>query len=110
MDSGSRFARPERRGASTGMSAPTKFLFDIDFTRGPAREATVPLAEHATKLAEAETAAHRRGFAEGKAEAAAEAERRIAAALERIASGLAVADNALKTIEARLECEAVERW
>ena len=90
------------------MSAPSKFLFDVDFTRGPERQATVPLAEHATRLAEAETAAHRRGYAEGKAEAAAEAERRIAAALEHIASGLAAAGAAFKTIEARLECEAVE--
>ncbi len=90
------------------MSAPSKFLFDVDFAGGPERKPTVPLAEHAVKLAEAETAAHRRGYAEGKADAAAEAERRLAAALERIAAGLADAGAALTKIEARLECEAVE--
>ena len=90
------------------MSAPTKFLFDVDFTSGLKRQLTVAPAGHATKLAEAaaETAAHRRRHAAGKAEAAAEAERRIAAALDR-ASGVAAAGTALKTIEVRLECEVV---
>ena len=90
------------------MSAPTKFLFDVDFTSGLKRQLTVTPAGHATKLAEAaaETAAHRRRHAAGKAEAAAEAERRIAAALDR-ASGVAAAGTALKTIEVRLECEVV---
>jgi DNA-binding NtrC family response regulator len=86
------------------MSAPTKFLFDVDFTSGLKRQSTVTPAGHATKLAEA--AAHRRRHAAGKAEAAAEAERRIAAALDR-ASGVAAAGTALKTIEVRLECEVV---
>jgi flagellar assembly protein FliH len=91
------------------MTAPAKkFLFDVDFANNPERNPTVPLAEHATKLAEAETAAHRRGHAEGKNDAAVEAERRTAGALERIAAGLAAAGTALNTIEARLECEAVE--
>jgi DNA-binding protein Fis len=92
------------------MSAPTKFLFDVDFTSGLERRSTVTPAGHATKLADAgaETAAHRSGYAAGKAETAAEAERRIAAALDHIASGLAAAGTALKTIEARLESEVVE--
>jgi len=93
------------------MSAPTKFLFDVDFARGVDRktaEPTVTLAEHAVKLAEAETSAHRRGFAEGQADAAAEAERRTAGALERIAENLAATVGALQAIETRLECEAVE--
>ena len=93
------------------MSAPTKFLFDVDFAAGnngkPAGQA-IPLAEHAIKLAEAETAAHRRGYADAKADAAAEAERRTAGALERIAVDLAEAGDALKAIETRLECEAVD--
>jgi DNA-binding protein Fis len=87
------------------MSAPTKPLFDVDFSRGPKRQTTVTLTEHATKLAEAETSAHCRGCAQGKAD---EAEPRVAAALERIAGGLAAAGTALKTIEALFECEVVE--
>jgi flagellar assembly protein FliH len=93
------------------MSAPTKFLFDTDFggnaERKPA-EPTVTLTEHAVKLAEAETAAHRRGYAEAQSDAGVEADRRVATALESIASGLAGAIEALRAIETRLECEAVE--
>lgn len=90
------------------MSAPAKFLFDVDFAAGSKREATVTLAEHAVKLAEAETAAHRRGYAEAQTDAQVEANCRIAGALERIAVSFGEASGALKTIEARLECEAVE--
>ena len=93
------------------MSAATRFLFDTDFSgkaeRKPA-EPMITLAEHATKLAEAETAAHRRGFAQAQDDAGIEADRRTAAALERIATGLAAATDALRVIETRLECEAVE--
>jgi flagellar assembly protein FliH len=93
------------------MSAATKFLFDTDFSgkaeRKPA-EPMITLAEHATKLAEAETAAHRRGFAQAQNDAGVESGRRTAAALERIAAGLAAATDALQVIETRLECEAVE--
>jgi len=90
------------------MSAPAKFLFDVDFAAGSEREATIALAEHAVKLAEAETAAHRRGYAEAQGDAGVEAGRRIAATLEHIATSLSEANNALGAIEARLECEAVE--
>ncbi len=90
------------------MGAPTKFLFDVDFAAGADRKQTVALAEHALKLAEAEEAAHRRGYAQAQADAKAEADRRVAAALERIGSGIAAANAALSTIETRLECEAVE--
>jgi flagellar assembly protein FliH len=90
------------------MSAPAKFLFDIDFATGSEREPTITLAEHAVKLAEAETAAHRRGYAEAQTDAGVEADRRIAGALERIAVSLGEANDALTAIEARLECEAVE--
>ena len=92
------------------MSAPTKFLFDTDFAGGDRKpaERTITLAEHAVKLAEAETAAHRRGYAEAQADATVESDRRIADALERIAASLAAANDALQAIEARLECEAVE--
>lgn len=90
------------------MSAPAKFLFDLDFAAGADREATIPLSEHAVKLAEAEIAAHRRGYAEAQSDAQVESGRRIANALERIAVSLGEANDALHTIEARLECEAVE--
>jgi flagellar assembly protein FliH len=93
------------------MSAPTKFLFDVDFAADGKRTPTEPmmtLAAHEVKLAETETAAHRRGYAEAKAEAATEAERRIADAMERIAAGVREAHQALEAIEVRLECEAVE--
>ena len=90
------------------MSAPTKFLFDVDFAGDASRVATIALAEHALKLAEAETAGHRRGYAEAQRDAKVEADRRIAAALERVAKGVAEANAALGAIEARIECEAVE--
>jgi flagellar assembly protein FliH len=90
------------------MSAPAKFLFDVDFAAGSEREATIALAEHAVKLAEAETAAHRRGYADAQRDAAIEAGRRVANTLERIALCLGEANNALHEIETRLECEAVE--
>jgi flagellar assembly protein FliH len=90
------------------MGAATKFLFDVDFAPGADRKQTVALAEHALKLAEAEQAAQKRGYAQGQADAKVEADRRIAAAIERIGSGIGVANAALKAIETRLECEAVE--
>jgi flagellar assembly protein FliH len=90
------------------MGAPAKFLFDLDFAAGTKREATVTLAEHAAKLAEAEAAAHQRGYSEAQRDAAVEAGRRVAGTLERIAASLAEATKALAVIEARLECEAVE--
>jgi flagellar assembly protein FliH len=90
------------------MAAPAKFLFDVDFAAGSQREPTVTLAEHATKLADAEDSAHQRGYAEGQRDAEVEIGRRIASTLERIASGIEAASGALKAIEARLECEAVE--
>jgi flagellar assembly protein FliH len=90
------------------MGAPTKFLFDVDFAPGADRKQTIALAEHARRLAEAEEAARRRGYAQAQADAKAEADRRIAAALERIGGGIATANAALKAIETRLECEAVE--
>jgi flagellar assembly protein FliH len=93
------------------MSPPAKFLFDVNFAAGADRKqggSTVTLAEHAVKLAEAETSAHRRGYAEAQADAKVEFDRRIADAMERIAANLGEANDALRAIETRLECEAVE--
>ena len=92
------------------MGAATKFLFDVDFTAtdGKPERLTITLAEHALKLAEAETAAHRRGYDDARTDADIEAERRTTLALEAIAASLAEASTTLKAIEARLECEAVD--
>ena len=93
------------------MSPPAKFLFDVDFAPGADRkpaEPTITLSEHALKLAEAEVAGHRRGYADAQADAKVEADRRMAEALESIAANLAKANEALQAIETRLECEAVE--
>lgn len=91
------------------MGAPTKFLFDVDFARGAAeRKQTVALAEHALKIAEAEKVAHDRGYAAAQNDAKVESDRRIAVALERIATAIAAGNSALKAIETRLESEAVE--
>ena len=75
---------------------------------GKPAEPTITLAEHAAQLAEAETAAHRAAMREAQSDAEVESGRRMADALERIAAGLAVANDALHAIETRLECEAVE--
>jgi len=90
------------------MNAPTKFLFDLDFAGGAERKPTITLADHEFKLAEAETTAHRKGYADAQADAKVEADRRTAAALDRIATKLGEANAALQAVEARLECEAVE--
>jgi len=90
------------------MAAPAKFLFDVDFAAGSQREPTITLSDHAAKLAEAEASARQRGYVEGQHDAEVENGRRIASTLERIATGIDHAAGALKAIEARLECEAVE--
>lgn len=92
------------------MTAPTKFMFDSDFGNGPRKpaEPMITLAEHAVKLAEAETASHKRGYAQGQNDAQVEVDRRIAATLDTTAKNLAAASTVLQAIEARLECEAVD--
>lgn len=90
------------------MGAPTKFLFDVDFASGAERKPVIALDEHARKLAEAEKAAHQRGYSEAERGAKAEADRRTVEALDRIADGIAAANGKLAAIETRLECEAVE--
>jgi flagellar assembly protein FliH len=93
------------------MSAPAKFLFDVDFgasadTR-PA-EPTITLAEHALRLAEAEAQAYRNGTAAAQAQAASDAERSAGAALNRVAMALEGLRAGLSSVEGRLEGEAVE--
>jgi flagellar assembly protein FliH len=68
----------------------------------------ITVVEHMAKLAEAEAASHKRGYAQGQNDAQVEVDRRIAATLGTIAQSIAAASAALQAIEARLECEAVE--
>lgn len=88
-------------------AATRKFLFDTDFAgnaEGKPAGPSIALAEHAKKLADAEAA----GYARARNDAEIESSRRAAEALERIAAAIVVANEALRAIETRLECEAVE--
>jgi flagellar assembly protein FliH len=84
------------------MGSPAKFLFDTDF--GADTNKSVPLAEHAARLADAEAASYRTGFSAAKNEA----EEHAAAALQRIAVAIEELARGLSAVEARLETEAVE--
>jgi flagellar assembly protein FliH len=89
------------------MRAPAKYLFDVDFSAGAkARqsEPTLTLAEHATRLTEAEANGYRKGLAEAQASF----QRMGAAALERIGAELARLHQGLDAVAAGLEIEAVE--
>ncbi len=90
------------------MGATTKFLFDVDFAPSTERKPTMSLADHALKIAEAEKVAYDSGYSAAQKDAKVESDRRIATALERIAAAIAAGNSALKAIETRLECEAVE--
>jgi flagellar assembly protein FliH len=91
------------------MSAPAKFLFDADFGAGRGRHADLKSnAAFAAAVAEAETRGYRLGHAAGRAESAAESERRLATAFEQVAQGLELLAHGLRTVESRLEAEAVE--
>jgi flagellar assembly protein FliH len=88
------------------MSAPAKFMFDIDF--GAPRPAnTVALADHEIKVGEAETRGYRNGFTAGQQEAAGETARRLAVAMEGIAHSLSILARGLSAVELRVEAEAV---
>ena len=86
-----------------------KFLFDSDF--GPAAKvvkSTITNAQLEAAGAEAEARGYRNGLIAAEAQARTEAERRSAAAFERIASGIDQMRASLKTVEDRFEAEAVE--
>jgi flagellar assembly protein FliH len=91
------------------MEAVKKFRFELDFG-APANPAERPIApaEHALKLAEAESKAFADGYATAEKERVAEAERRTAIAFEQIGDGLEKLARGLAAIEGRLEAEAVE--
>lgn len=90
------------------MTARAKFLFNTDF--GPAKEAPAKIspADHQAAVAAAELRGYQRGVAAAEVQARTEAERRTAAACERIADVLAGIAREMKTIEGRMEAEAVE--
>jgi flagellar assembly protein FliH len=87
------------------LSARAKFMFDVDFAAGsdPARRMITPAA-HEAALADTRAKA----YCDGIAATVADGERRAAAALERVAAGLAELAGKLAAIEARLEAEAIE--
>ena len=88
------------------MTAIAKFTFNEDFTTGG--KPTITLVEAERRAADAESQAHRKGFAAGLAQAQTESAQRIATALGLIADGMSRLDRALTGIETRLETEAVE--
>jgi flagellar assembly protein FliH len=90
------------------MTAAAKFLFTTDF--GPVKEAPPQVAPEVNQveIAAAELRGYQRGMASAEAQARTEAERRTAAAFERIDGVLAGIAREMKAIEARLEAEAVE--
>jgi flagellar assembly protein FliH len=93
------------------MTAPAKFLFDDDFGSGPKAEKARPSvtqAVHEAGLGQARAQGYHQGFAAAEAKAHADAERRIAAALERIAAGLGGVAQQLTAIHGQLEAESVE--
>lgn len=91
------------------MGAGVKFLFDEDFSSGAkSRSANVSLAQHEAALAEAEARGHRNGLAAGRAEGAADTQRRLATALAKIGSAMEAMVKTTDAMEARLESEAVE--
>src|SRR5450759_3582805 len=81
------------------MKSTAKYLFDDDFSAS--EKQTITLMEAERRRADAESAAHRKGFAAGLEQAQGEALAVIADGLERLTRALA-------GIEARLESEAVE--
>ncbi len=91
------------------MAETAKYLFDVDFAA--AAKVTAPAvaaAEHQAALVEAEQRGYRNGVNAAEAQARTEAERRLAGAFERIASGLDQLRGSLKKVEDRFEAEAIE--
>ena len=90
------------------MSAPAKFLFDVDFA-APDRSRERPTqAELVQKVAEAEARAYRAGFDAAQREAKVESDRRAALALEEIGLAIKGIASRFAGIEARMETEAVD--
>jgi flagellar assembly protein FliH len=95
----------EPRAEEGPVNQPVKFLFDVEFDRNGSRSRA---AEHEAAVTAADAEGYRRGFTAAKAEAIAETERRLAAALGHAADGLGDIFRKLSVLETRLEHEAVE--
>jgi flagellar assembly protein FliH len=91
------------------MTAPAKFLFDMDFsTPDKSRERPATAAEVAQQIAAAEARAYRNGYDTAQREARAENDRRTAQALEEIATGIKGVAARFGAIEDRMETEAID--
>ena len=91
------------------MTAPAKFLFDMDFSApSKSRERPATASEVAQKIAAAEARAYRDGYEAGQREAKAESDRRAALALEEIGIGIRGIAARFASIETRMETEAVD--
>jgi len=91
------------------MAAPAKFMFDMDFAApDKARAPAVTPAEIAEKVAQAEAKAYRAGFDAAQREAKAEADRRMALALEQIGIAAATIAQQFEGIATKMETEAVD--
>jgi flagellar assembly protein FliH len=90
------------------MSAPAKFLFDMDFAAPANTERQASRAEIAQLVADAEARAFRDGFQAAQKEASVESDRRSALAMEEIAIAMRSLAGNFKNVEGRVETEAVE--
>ena len=90
------------------MSAPAKFLFDMDFAAPANTERQASRAEIAQLVADAEARAFRDGFQAAQKEASVESDRRSALAMEEIAIQMRSLASSFKTVEGRVETEAVD--
>jgi flagellar assembly protein FliH len=88
------------------MATAAKFLFDEDFATG--EKPTITIVEHDRRRQDAEAVAYRNGFAAAQAQAHAEADQRIAAALASMAETMERLGRGLDGVETRLEIEAVQ--
>jgi flagellar assembly protein FliH len=92
-----------------GVAPKAKFMFEQDFAPGASQaEKAVAAAEHSLKLAEAEQQGFRNGFESAEREGHSVAERRTAAAFERIAVAVERFSGSIVATEQRIEAEAIE--
>lgn len=92
------------------MTAPAKFMFDLDFAP-PARTnqpAVIPLAVHEAALAAAEARGRQAGLAAAEVQERTRAERQTAAAFDRISAALTRLAGELPALASRLETESID--
>lgn len=90
------------------MGAPAKYLFDLDFsTPDRSRERGACLDEVARQVAAAEARGYRRGYEAAEREAQLQNERHSTQALTQIGDGIHALAQSFRTVETRLEAEAV---